>query len=296
MLLQPTAAVLTVVTAAAVVLAAFVLFRAVAGLPSTARMVARGVLVAAAVYALASLGLALHEHAPFAALFQGGAVWQRLPRWLQGSFIGAIVLLPLAILVQIVRFAHHLRRKEPVGILVHQATALVMAFVMTLSGVTIPGGTPAPTSGRQAPAEGPAGPPSLAPGAGVSTSAPLALPPPSPPAPTLDELKARFDQLAPRIPEERFNADAQGRTLGPGVEPIFSFVRDRIRYDAYSGVLRGANGALAARAGNSFDRSLLLARMLAVHGVRTRFVRGDLPRAEADTLFGRNLRRIPAAA
>ncbi len=143
MLLQPTATVFTVVTAAAFLLAAFVLFRSLEALPPTPRLVARCVVAVLAVYALTSLGLALREHASFASLFQGGAAWHRLPRWLQGSFIGALGLLPLAILAQITRFATTLRRQQPVRLLVQQTTALVMSLVMALSGVALPSATTA---------------------------------------------------------------------------------------------------------------------------------------------------------
>ena len=46
------------------------------------------------------------------------------------------------------------------------------------------------------------------------------------------------------------------------LERMFRFVADEIRYEPYAGILRGAVGALDAGAGNSVDKSLLLAALL----------------------------------
>ncbi|MFV2062477.1 MAG: hypothetical protein ACC726_03065, partial [Chloroflexota bacterium] len=64
------------------------------------------------------------------------------------------------------------------------------------------------------------------------------------------------------LPAERWNIEALAEALEFDPMAAFRFVRDHIRYEPYRGVLRGAEGTLAARAGNSLDRSLLLAALL----------------------------------
>jgi transglutaminase-like putative cysteine protease len=86
---------------------------------------------------------------------------------------------------------------------------------------------------------------------------------------------------------QQYDLDPLAQTLAPGIDRAFAFVRDRIRYEAYPGTLRGAEGALAARAANSYDRSLLLARLLATQGIATRFAIGTLPSDRAEELFSR---------
>jgi len=283
MLLQQTSTVLTAASALAVGLAGISLIR-LRMLPPWSRYA----LGALAVYGIASFATGIASAMPYTSLFHGGSLWTRLPFWLQGAFIGGLVVLPAGLVAAVVQQGtRYFHRAGTGGWTLEQPVALALSLVMTLSGVAAPGGSPVRTGSEQTTADRQSGPPSIAPGAEVPFKARLELPPPPPPEPTLEELKASFEELAPRIPEERYDAEARARTLGPGVQPTFSFVRDRIRYEAYSGVLRGAGGTLAARAGNSFDRSLLLAKMLAARGVRTRFVRGDLPRPEADVLFSR---------
>jgi hypothetical protein len=63
------------------------------------------------------------------------------------------------------------------------------------------------------------------------------------------------------------------------VDKIFRYVADEIRYEPYAGILRGAAGTLAARAGNSVDKALLLAALLDASGVQYRFARGRLDAA-----------------
>ena len=60
---------------------------------------------------------------------------------------------------------------------------------------------------------------------------------------------------------------------------IFRFVADEVRYEPYTGILRGAVGTLEARAGNSVDKALLLAALLDKSKVRYRFARGPLDAA-----------------
>ena len=59
-------------------------------------------------------------------------------------------------------------------------------------------------------------------------------------------------------------------------EEAFLQLRDSVRFEAYSGSLWGADGALRHGAGNSIDRALLLSRLLAEKGVKTRLAYGRL--------------------
>ena len=83
--------------------------------------------------------------------------------------------------------------------------------------------------------------------------------------------------------------------LGHDVARVFAFVRDEVAYEPYRGVLRGARGALAARAGNAFDKALLLKAMLESGGHGARLVRAQLPPEKAKALVERFLARAPAA-
>jgi hypothetical protein len=65
---------------------------------------------------------------------------------------------------------------------------------------------------------------------------------------------------------------------------IFRFVADEVRYEPYSGCLRGARGALASRAGNSVDQAVLLAGLLSAAAIPVRFVWGRLGDDQADAL------------
>ena len=69
----------------------------------------------------------------------------------------------------------------------------------------------------------------------------------------------------------------------------FAFVRDRIAFQPYAGVLRGADGTLAARAGNSWDRALLLQALLDEMLIPTRLAWGALDAATAAGLVARGL-------
>jgi hypothetical protein len=302
MLRQPTSAVLTMATAAAVLLAVVVLFQALSVLPSTVRLAARALLAALAIYALASLGFALVERAPFAALFQGGAAWQRLPRWLQGAFVGAFALMPVALLGQVIRFVDHLRRKQPVRVLLHQATALVMAIVMAASGVVLPTATGAATR-TAAPGATTGAMPTAA-----SSAASSAAPEATAAAAAVPLEVLRTDWTGGQDPQrfaERLFTVAEAEMRRPGADPsdvtakaaslghdsqkIFALLRDKIVLEPYVGMLRGARGTLAAGAGNALDRALLAQALLKAGGTDSRLVAGALSNDRADALLNRFL-------
>jgi hypothetical protein len=110
-----------------------------------------------------------------------------------------------------------------------------------------------------------------------------------------EEAARRVKELVSRFPAVEYNPDLRAKELGGGVEPSFQYVRDRIRFESYPGVLRGAKGAYVARAANAADRSLLLARLLNAKGINTRFALGKLPPDAARVLYARMF-DAPAAA
>ena len=84
---------------------------------------------------------------------------------------------------------------------------------------------------------------------------------------------------------EGFDVRVKAAQLGKDVDKIFAFVRDEVRFEAYMGVLRGAPGALMARAGNSFDRSLLLGSLLQENGFEVRYAHAVLDDEKASLLI-----------
>ena len=79
-------------------------------------------------------------------------------------------------------------------------------------------------------------------------------------------------------------------------DTIISYVRDNVRFEPYSGALKGAAGSLSARAGNALDQSLLLATLLKNAGFDTRIARGELDATNRLALAGAALTDVPEAA
>ena len=153
-----------------------------------------------------------------------------------------------------------------------------------------------PTIGRLRPQEIPAhavaeaGPLALPAADAAATAQPLAAVSNDPPPAQTIELAAAAEQsarLAKRADRARFNFDTRTGGLGEGVEPAFAYVRDAIGFDSYPGVLRGERGTFLARAGNSWDRALLLTSLLRAKGIRTRFATARLDDAAAQQVFER---------
>ena len=291
-LLQPTPALLAATLAAGVVLAALALLRGAVLLRGAPRLVLRALVVVLGLYALAALAVALRDDTSFALLFQGGAMWRRLPRWLQGTSAGALVLLPLSILVEAARLAARLRRRESVRAVGHQAVALVLALVMAASGIVLP------------PARGAAGAivPSGAPVASAVDDAAASVPTeqirrqligredwPTAARRYLDLVERELRRPA----ADPSDIEAKAAELGNDSHRIFEFVRDTVVLEPYVGQLRGARGTLAARAGNALDRALLAQALLGAAKVESRLVKGRLSMQHAESLFRGYLARGP---
>jgi len=86
--------------------------------------------------------------------------------------------------------------------------------------------------------------------------------------------------------------------LAVGSDPaqLASFVRARIAYEPYAGVVRGAEGTLAAQAGGDWDRAVLLQALLAEAGYLSRLRVVRRTEAEAAAVVDDFLRRPAAIA
>jgi hypothetical protein len=91
-----TPAVLTVVSIGVVLLAAVSLV-----ISSPLPIAGRAVLAAACAYSVVALAMGLATGRSYLQLLQGRSPWERLPFWLQGAFVGTLVLVPLAFAVEL---------------------------------------------------------------------------------------------------------------------------------------------------------------------------------------------------
>jgi hypothetical protein len=259
---QPTSAVLSAATALAILLAGWMVVR-LKILPVPLRAVV-GLL---ALYGLAGVVWGIVAATPYPALFHGKGLWMRLPFWLQGVFIGGIVLLPAGVILLVFAAVAGMRgRRRGIDALLAAASALSLAVVVAgLAAAGGAGGVAGGTVGQ--PAWVAAWKQIGINGPGLRRdAAPLQLP-----VPRLFDLS---------------HVESANVAVALGKDPsrIFQYVRDQIAYEPYAGCLRGPRGVLLAMAGNSIDRAALLASLLQQSGYRVRYARGLLPEPLAQQL------------
>ncbi len=95
------------------------------------------------------------------------------------------------------------------------------------------------------------------------------------PAPKTIPKRPLLNASNPADPADPYVA-SQAAALGEDPNRIFAFVRDQIRFEAYSGSVRGARGALWSKGANALDRASLLIALLGAAGVSARYVQGQL--------------------
>ena len=268
LLRQPTGTVLSSATLVALLVAAVVLLR-----ESAIPLAARAVATLLAIYGVAAFALGAWQATAYPALFNGASLWQAAPRWLQGSVLGGAVALPLALLVSLAR---GLRRGEQPW-RPQQVVALGLAVVMVVSGFTTAAGVGQGGVTLTSAAAPTAGPTSSA------DSAPQA----PPDAASIATMREATENFLASAPTSDFDVDQKAAALGPDVNGLFAFVRDNIHQQIYAGVLRGARGSLISRAGNAWDKSLLLGALLRHHGREVRFAHGHLTPDRATALVTR---------
>ncbi len=81
-----------------------------------------------------------------------------------------------------------------------------------------------------------------------------------------------------------FDQEALLEELDYDTDRIIDFVSNKVVYQAYDGVLRGAKGTLIGRAGNSHDQAITLAGMLKDAGLEAEILVGKLTTEQADEL------------
>lgn len=81
---------------------------------------------------------------------------------------------------------------------------------------------------------------------------------------------------ADRLPPATWEVEALALELAFDLPAMHAFVRDHMVFDPYPGILRGAQGTLAARAGNAWDQALLLHALVEANDYDVRFAFGTL--------------------
>lgn len=97
-----------------------------------------------------------------------------------------------------------------------------------------------------------------------------------------ESVVAGLKTLQPAIPRTDFDPSGVLAEVGRDPAALGGWVRENTDWVPYEGVLRGPAGVLMDRAGNSLDRSLLLAELLRLSGYRVQLVRSDEPVRWAD--------------
>ena len=105
---------------------------------------------------------------------------------------------------------------------------------------------------------------------------------------TVDTIREAHDAAVlaiSELPRDRFATDPALDTSDYDIEAIAKWVEQNTRWVPYSGVLRGAEGVLLDRKGNSLDRSLLLALLIQDAGYHARLARGRLSEEAAQAVL-----------
>ncbi len=101
-------------------------------------------------------------------------------------------------------------------------------------------------------------------------------PPPRPETVDVGAIEDAALAQADRLPPTTWEVDALAVDLAFDLPAMHAFVHDHVAFDPYAGVLRGAQGTLSARAGNAWDRALLLHALVVANDYDARFAVGTL--------------------
>ncbi len=108
----------------------------------------------------------------------------------------------------------------------------------------------------------------------------------------LERTFLEMERVKPQIPRVTFDPAAIVQQVGKDPAALFEWVRDKTFWIGYRGALRGAQGVLMDRLGNSLDRSLLLCALLRAAGHDARLAHGSLTLEQAGALLSK-IRPVP---
>jgi hypothetical protein len=294
LLRQPMSTVLSLVTAFAIALAAFNIIR-FGFVPLWPRLMS-GLLAA---YGVTAFVIGIKTGASYSSLFHGLSVWSWLPFWLQGAFVGALVVVPAGLIARVARTLRFRRSPEPAAWEFQQLVALAMSLLMAVSAFA---GSARFADSRASAAQqlssaqiadpflrsyGHIGEPLTA----SSQSVPLT---PAQAADRVEKLFAAFELADREIPRDTFDVKAVVDKVGHDPTKLFEWVRDNTYFVPYRGMLRGETGVLMDRFGNSLDRAVLLYALLGAAGQRARLAQASLSEQQARDILSR-ARGKPAA-
>jgi hypothetical protein len=230
-------------------------------------VVLRVVCAAAIVYAVVPLGFALAHGTGLTTALATNAPLTGGPNSLYGAYLASLVVFPgttVAFLVAAIAFAIRKRGRASARF---AAAALSCAVVTQTCGVeALNAGYPIAVAFRA---------PVGARSAGAVTVTPQ----------TAGRAGDEIDRQISALPKTSYDISEEAAVLGSGIAPAFSYVRDRIRYESYSGMMRGYDETFTARAGNAIDRTVLLGHFLAMQKIPVRIAVGKLTPRLAEVLF-----------
>ncbi|MGE5359159.1 MAG: hypothetical protein ACM3NQ_09080 [Bacteroidales bacterium] len=115
---------------AAVILLALVSFAFARGLPTAMRVLG----VAGALYGIAAFVIGAATGRDYVQMLQGHSFYEPLPYWLQGAFVGALVVVPLAFALEVVFALTVLRVRGRLQRLLSFALVAMIAYYACTSG------------------------------------------------------------------------------------------------------------------------------------------------------------------
>jgi hypothetical protein len=241
-----------VLVAGAVALTGWMLWRLASSLKVPKR--ARFIPAVLALYSIALISLGIARGEPASWVLAGDGL---LPWWISGWYFGSAALVPLGLVISLGVLGWAVAKRRT-SIVPAVALLLVMLTAFALSGLELT------RNGRPNLAQ------FLLPAGAGSASSADAVQVAAASTGAGGTLGATDESLAP------FD--------GKDVDDIFARVAVGVRYEPYSGILRGAVGTAVARSGNAADQSVLLAHALRRAGYKVRFARGSLPDANIDAV------------